>query len=650
MDNNFVTLTLDVETTMNSDRKGGAAHFAHPDNHLVLMGANIEQTINAGVVYNTYEDYCNAPFEFVNFYRDFDFIIGHNLAFDLHYIYKTWPKLKQQIQKNKLWDTQLAAYILSGQQIKFASLDELSSIYGLPMKDSQVTDYFKAGEGADKVPLTLLSEYLQQDVLNTEAIAYKQMEEAAAKDMLPLLISQMEALHATIEMTYNGLAIDGEVLASHTYSVHGKMEMALEEATKLINGAAGREVDIASNKQLSIALFGGTVSEEVKTLAGMYKNGKPKYKKEKIIKEIKPIISPSVYTSKNGSVDDKVLTELIAVHPAGSGVCDLLYNIKHYREYSKEYSTYCQSLYNHIMPDNKIYGNICHVNTNTGRLSSSNPNLQNISNSMVKKAFCSRYKNGNLMEFDFSQLEVAILAHISGDEQLIEDITTGADIHSELYKDMYGKYPSKEDRKWFKTLTFGLLYGAGPKTLAANAGCDLVTANKFIATFYVRYWGVQQYHARIQSTADKEALLFIGDVKRTFMMASETKRHYTFKEYDASEWVKKNTGRKFSFSPTELKNYPVQGLATADIVPLMLGILFRNFVNDEEVTLVNTIHDSILFDVEEHAVDRVHNKVVEILGNTHTYYENTFGVPLKLPLSVGCTVGPNWYEMTECKV
>mgnify|MGYP003335129003 FL=1 len=639
----LTTLTLDVETTMASSHKN-KAHFADPENRLVLMG--MKYTAKNDTDYNTIEWGKTLSFE----ENLVDIIIGHNLTFDLHYVYKTWPSEKLKFQKVKLWDTQLAAYILSGQQHKFASLDELSAQYKLPLKYDKVKEYFDAGFGADLVPINMLKEYLKQDVYNTETIAYAQMKQATELNMLPLIISQMEALHATIEMTYNGLQIDGKQLADYTAIVHRNMVASQDESTKLLKELSGRDVDIASNKQLSIVLFGGTVSKEEKIVAGMYKNGKPKYKKEKVIEQVPPLINPKNYVSKNGSVDDKVLSELIATHPAGGGVCNLLYNIKQYREYSKEYSTYCQSLYSHIMTSGRIYGNISHVNTNTGRLSSSSPNLQNISNSLVKKSFCSRFPNGKLMEFDFSQLEVAILAHISNDKQLIKDITEGADIHSELYKDMYGKYPTKEDRKWFKTLTFGLLYGAGPKTLADNAKCDIAVANKFIDTFYSRYWGVQRYHIKIQSDADREAVLNPGDVKRTYSVISETGRRYVFKEYEASEWVKKISKRKFSFSPTELKNYPVQGLATADIVPLMLGILFRNFVGDEEVALVNTIHDSILFDVQEQAVDRVHEKVVEILGNTHTYYENTFGVPLKLPLSVGCNVGSNWYDMTECKV
>jgi DNA polymerase-1 len=254
------------------------------------------------------------------------------------------------------------------------------------------------------------------------------------------------------------------------------------------------------------------------------------------------------------------------------------------------------------------------------------------------------------MEFDFSQLEVAILAHISKDSQLINDITTGTDIHSALFADMYGKLPTKEERKWFKTLTFGLLYGAGVKTLSKNAACTVDVAEKFVATFYKRYSGVKNYHDNIIHSADIGSAVDPANVYRTYRHLSETGRIYEFKEYENSEWVAKKTRRKYSFSPTELKNYPVQGLATADIVPLMVGLMFRKFKNNSSVALVNTIHDSILLDVKEEVADEVKEQVFELLNNTHVYYEKTFGIPLKLPLSVGCSVGKNWHDMTECKV
>lgn len=637
-------LTLDVETTMKGKGKH-ASHWAVVDNKIVLPGFLFSDTEkNLKYYHNSIEEVLeDTP-------NDLSFVVGHNIGFDLHHLYKHRKQCRILFQQHRIWDTQLAEYILSYQQHKYASLDDLSVKYELPIKDSKVSDYFKAGHGADEVPAEMLASYLKQDVYNTYEIAIAQMKRATVMKMIPLIISQMEALHATIDMTYNGLKIDTEYLHDYSNKIYLK-EQGYEALAKKELADLGRPaVNIASNKELSLVLYGGTEKRTEKTLVGMYKNGKPKYKNVEIISSV-PALVESKYRTDLDSVDEEALSTLIARIPAGTGVVSVISNILEYRKYAKEYSTYCAGIQQHLFQDNFIHGNISHVSTNTGRLSSSNPNLQNITNSAVKKCFISRWGSyGCLMEFDFSQLEVAILAHISKDTQLIDDITTGTDIHSALFEDMFGRTPSKEERKWFKTLTFGLLYGAGVKTLSKNADCSVDTADMFVETFYKRYSGVKKYHDNIINTADLMSVIIPSNLYRTYHHPSETGRVYEFKEYENAEWVAKKTKRKYSFSPTELKNYPVQGLATADIVPLMVGLMFRKFKNNSNVALVNTIHDSILLDVKEEAADEVKEQVFELLNNTHVYYEKTFGVPLRLPLSVGCSVGKNWHDMTECKV
>ena len=119
-----------------------------------------------------------------------------------------------------------------------------------------------------------------------------------------------------------------------------------------------------------------------------------------------------------------------------------------------------------------------------------------------------------------------------------------------------------------------------------------------------------------------------------------------FKEYKSTY----RTDRDYTFSPTELKNYPCQGLATGDIVPLLLGILFRKFVNRDGIKLVNTVHDSILFDMRDDVKAQAIIDIAEVLNNSHKYFEATFGHPLELKLSVTCQMGKNWYEQEEVKL
>lgn len=654
-------LTLDVETTLNAPEDMGKSHPMHPKNYIVLLGTMSSK--GDGKIISLHETLMlSGLIEDIAHFKP-DFIVGCNISFDLLYCYaagrgmpegKNYAKLI--LQEQRLWDIQLAEYLLTGQQSKWASLDEMSLKYGLPVKDDAVTKYFAAGIGAEKVPMVLLKPYLQQDLENTEAIAIKQMELATTAKMFDLIISQMEALHATTEMMFNGLAFDETYFRTYTVEVAEKyvdQRLGLQKDLKLIPDNHYQVEDINSALQWSKLLFGGTKKEAYKEAVGIFKNGKTKFKvmeREIACLPLCEIVPPDEWKSeKTGkvSVDEKILVTL-ATLTKREVVQKLCSQLLGYRETSKQLTTYIQGLGKHVIEYDKctyIHGRLNHVATSTGRLSSTSPNLQNISNNPIKKTFVSRYKGGVLVEFDFSQLEVAILAHVTGDKTLISDIVSGKDIHSELFYDMNKKRPTDEERKWFKRLTFGLIYGAGPTTLAENAGCDFSVAKKFITTFYTRYPEVQKWHYTMQIQANRcglhdKSATGEHELARTWRWASPTGRIYVFREY-------KNTyhlDREYNFSPTELKNYPIQGLATGDIVPMMLGVLFRKFVNRTGVCLVNTVHDSIMFDVSPEAIaSGLLKEVTDVLNNTHMYYEKTFEHPLALKLTASASVGTNWF-------
>ena len=633
---NINLLTIDTETTMNGNSDIGLAHPMCPVNRAVLTGCKDEfgLAVMPGLTHFP-EQRC-------------DFVVGHNLPFDLLYMYKM--DNKEVFQKCRLWDTQLAEYLLSGQQARWASLDQLAVKYGLPLKEDKIKKYFEAGIGADKIPLAELRPYLEQDVANTEAIARIQIAKAAELGMLPQMISQMEALHATTEMMWNGMHVDKAELDRYTVEVVNEYANTKLDLSAIV---VGDLEDVDSATKWSKYFFGGKEKYIEKEAVGVYKNGKTKYKnitKERDIKGIYTYTIPNEWKSeKTGKVgcDEKIL-DVLTKYPETKEVAAKLLQ---YRNLSKQLSTYVQGLAKHIQGD-YIYGQLNHCATVTGRLSSAKPNLQNISNNPIKRIFTSRFgSEGSLVEVDFAQLEIAALAHVTRDKQLIKDIMTGTDIHSALFKEMYGYTPSKEERKPFKSLSFGLIYGAGFKTLAENAKCSVDSAKKFVKTFYDRYPSVKNWHDSFKAKADKEAEHLVSkegvDKARTFIYISETGRQFYFKEYfDHGRW----NARDYDFSPTELKNYPVQGLATGDIGPLMLGILFRKFVNQEGIKCVNTIHDSIMFDVKDEVKDQFIKEIMNELGKTHEYFEATFGKPLALKLSAGVSVGKNWYDMKELEI
>ena len=583
-------------------------------------------------------------------YTPFATFCGHNFSFDMLYLFKTDPEMKEIIQSSKVWDTQIAEYILTGQRSKFSSLDELAIKYGYPLKDDKLKAYFQAGLGSEKIPMDELLPYLKQDVEVTWKIARDQYKLAVEQGQLTLMLTQMEALQATAEMMYNGLHIDRAALDIYTVEVvneYVEVKLTLEEL------ASGLVDDINSPKQWSQYFFGGTKNIMVKTEIGTYKNGNTKYK---LMPQTVKLLPAAHYTpdpdkvsakTKQISVDDSVLNDMLD-HTFDAKVKIIINSLLKYRELSKQLSTYVQGLSKHLIGD-YIHGKLNHTATVTGRLSSTSPNLQNISNNPIKQIFTSRYDGGYIVEVDFNQLEVVALAHVTGDKQLIADISGGADIHSELYKDMFGRYPTKTERKPFKGRTFQLIYGAGAKAIAKQAKCSLDEGKKFVDVFYGRYPQVGEWHKSFALLVDLNAKHLRdseGSLEkfRTYIHTTPTGRKFVFTEYhNDSSWA----SSEFNFSPTELKNYPIQGLATGDCVPLMLGVIFRMFRHHSGVKMLNTIHDSVLFDVTAEALIEFILDIQEVFQATHTHFEKTFKHPLALKLNAGVSYGINWYQMEE---
>ena len=193
-------------------------------------------------------------------------------------------------------------------------------------------------------------------------------------------------------------------------------------------------------------------------------------------------------------------------------------------------------------------------------------------------------------------------------------------------------------------------YGSGATNMAATNGIDKSVAVQFIKNYYSRYPNVKKWQDEIASHVDSNRILTEGHTKKGYPKhiahwTSETGRRYTFTTSDAPEFMDKKT----SFKPTEVKNYPVQGTATGDIVPMMLGVVYQWLIRSEwwgRVLLINTVHDSMVFDArllpEQMKVFAADLK--QIMERAPTYYEEKFGVKFTLPLKVEVSVGENWKD------
>lgn len=638
----MTTIILDLETTIRCPVGNNRANPMWYGNFIVAAG--YKTLGKTGVI----TDYCKTGCE-SGYLRGMmgldkaELVVGQNIKFDMLYLYRnTSNKLP------RIWDTQLAAYLLSGQQHQYASLDELTIEYvgKEHVKDDKIKEYWKAGIATEDIPDRELLAYLRNDVENTEAIFKAQFEEADQLGIMELILTQMDALRATIEMNRNGMHVDWNYVELQKEVYASFIKLADTEIKEV-----APDLDYNSNKQLSLYFFGGVEKYVAREQVGEYKNGKPKYKnvdKERVMLGKYPTPIGGVGKSGYYSVDDAVLTRLRDVNK--DKVASFVLAM---REYKKIKETYYEGLSSLRFPDDNIYPNLNHCATKTGRLTANNPNLQNQTDAGgVKKAYVSRFLGGKILELDYSQLEMVALAYLANDKQLIEDINNGRDMHKELYKGMYGRYPTDAERKPFKRFSFLLVYGGGVTTLMAQSGCDRATAKKFIDTFYARYKGVKEYHETIVKRANDLAVVSYDEDKSgpqyTYYHVSPTGRHFIFKKYP-NEY---KTG-ELTFSPTELKNWPIQGFATGDVVPMMVGILLRKLEEagiSQDALLVMTVHDSVVLDTTEEVCYKAASIAKETLENAPMYLKMYFNIDFPCQLKVGVEAGDNWQNKEEIKL
>ena len=290
--------------------------------------------------------------------------------------------------------------------------------------------------------------------------------------------------------------------------------------------------------------------------------------------------------------------------------------------------------------------------------------------SEIKKCFISRWlENGRLLETDFSQLEVIGVAHLSQDENLITDIIEGKDMHcmsasflySVPYEEVYKAVKVDKDPVWIarrkqaKGPSFQLQYGAGAKSIAASNKLTEEQANTFIANYYDRYstlrmWQEENIKAVKASRRPSGKHTSSGYPLGIGYLHIATGRAFAFTEQEAPQWLQKR-GEHTSFQPTQIKNYPSQGFATGDIVPLCVGELYYALKADEQLRhkalLINTVHDSVLLDVHVDVLDKAVDTVERVFRSAPQLLKKHFDIDFHMPLNVSSSVGYNWGEMEE---
>jgi DNA polymerase I len=323
---------------------------------------------------------------------------------------------------------------------------------------------------------------------------------------------------------------------------------------------------------------------------------------------------------KSRSTAAEVLNELALVH-------ELPKKILEYRELAKLKSTYSDSLPKLIHPvSGHLHTRFSQTGTATGRLSSSNPNLQNIPvrtelGREIRAAFIAA-PGHKLLSADYSQIELRILAHLSKDPVLVEAFRRGEDIHSRTAQEVFGVAPfaqTPDHRRVAKVINFGVIYGLSPFGLAQTLGIDTREAAKFIATYFERYSGVKKY-------LDAQ----IAETRKTGFTKTIFGRIRPIPEINSPQPSMRN------FAERTAMNTPMQGSA-ADLIKLAMIELDRRLPKEDfKSRMILQVHDELLFEGPEEEIPRLTKLVKEVMENVYS---------LSVPLLVDTKVGSNWRDM-----
>lgn len=598
-----------------------------------------------------------------------DVFVGHNIKFDASHI--------PVINTKPVWDTMIAEYILTAQQTKFASLETLRArhVPHMDPKGDVIDMGFKSGRIPPQLPVALLTEYLAHDVRMTGAVFMAQWGMATPAQRA-LIMVQSGASLAYGDMEANGLELDGKYTIEARDRADTAAACAVQDALGHWETRAGKETAAALDKagaamtpaQLAAFFFGRPaattilvpLSEDERATLGAHR----KHRKFKLA-PMEPLLDPAHVGAARGatgaySTDDAVLARIIARRLPGTATTDLAAQMaecaQKYRAASKLSKTYYTAWLDDITThtDRRLHPRIHSTSTNTGRTSSAKPNVQNIPDA-ARKCVVSRYVGGVLIEVDFKQLEIIGLAQVSKCPHLIDALQAGVDIHYLSGKSVFGwtdpSQMTKEDRRVVKTINFGLIYGGGATALAEQAGVSVAMAQSLIDGFYGRFPGVRTWqdetYQHVKTHPDQVDVVPDprgGGTMAVHWLKTETGRAYAF-PLRAPDFAPGGVTRPPRPSRTEVKNYPVQGFATGDIVPLAVYLVWQRLraASALKPKLIAAVHDSILIDVPPDEAALATGAVRDVIQNAlPAAIKSLWDIDLVVPLTADHTTAPTW--------
>jgi len=676
-------LTLDVENTVT--HRGGKMHLDpfEPENSLTMVGMLNDRGEEWLVTFDHADEYATPMgHEGVQEWLDeTTILICHNAAHDLLWLWESGFKYDGPV-----FDTMLAEYVLQRGQKEPLSLEACAERYELDTKKQDtLKEYFKKGYSTRDIPHAELTEYLSADLHATQQLSdklYYRLNTESDAGLLSTVVLTNEVAVRLSRIYQRGFNVDLQKLEEvRTEFEQEKQELIKDLQVHVRKVMGDTPINLNSPEQLSWVIYGRKVLDKAdwatkvdpymddvdfrnmisygterlyKTKAvqcdeckgsgyirKVKKNGQPFAKPNRCPKcntegylfiatdklagfKFKP---PSAkWASANGFSTSKQNLEVLegaAKSKQMHDAADFLGKVKRLSAVDTYLSSFVDGIKLHTKADGKLHVRLLQHRTSTGRLSGADPNMQNMPRGgtfPVKKVFVSRFEGGKILEADFAQLEFRAAAYLSQDGVAIEEVSTGFDVHAYTAK-VITDAGQPTDRQTAKAHTFAPLYGAtGFGRTKAEAA--------YYEHFTDKYKGIAAWHSRLA----KEA---IGTQK----IRTPSGREFSFPDV-----VRKASGRVSYF--TQIKNYPVQSFATADIVPIVL-IHIDDLLTDMQSCIVNTVHDSIVIDVhpeEEQKVLDVINETNKVLKDLITM---RWGIDFNVPLLLESKIGPNWLDTKD---
>ena len=679
-------LTLDVENTVT--KREGKMHLDpyEPGNILVQVGVqnvdNAEQTNIFTLDHKEKQDRSGIQAKKLQLILDHTtLLIMHNAQHDLMWLWECGFKYDGDI-----YDTMLAEYLLLRGQKEPLSLDACAERRNLEFqKDDTLKKYFRDGFNTNEIPLQELSFYLRRD-LDTTSELFHAIESDYANP-------ESATLHAVRGVTFNtcktltrmymrGVAVDKSALEAVRVEFEEERAAILERLSKKTRDLMGATpINLNSPEQVSQVVFSRRVNDK-KEWADLFNfvnndaefkdainanstvikktrastcldcNGEGKvYKLKKDgtryarpnkcvacdsrgyllvdtneVAGLKFTAPSKKWVSANGFSTGKDNLDLLMATAKTKGMEDavsFLADLKRLSAVSSYLSSFVDGISTYTKPDGKLHVSLTQHITATGRFSGRNPNMQNMPRGgtfPVKRVFVSRWKGGKIMEADFAQLEFRTAAFLAQDKVAMEEIATGFDVHSYTAQ-VITDAGQKTSRQEAKAHTFAPLFGAtGYGRSKAEAA--------YYEHFTEKYQGIAAWHKKLGNEA-----------MRFQKITNVSGRQYAFPDVS-----RRANGSVTHF--TMIKNYPVQGFATGDVVPVVLIEMEKN-LQGMQSCIVNTVHDSMVIDIHPDEEQQVIKLVEEMNGGLNDLIKKYYDVDMNVPLLLEAKVGPNWLDTVD---